>query len=111
MSKFTQGRFALSLHLNLSGDEARPLIAQSKPHSSPRERPENSLELGSLLLSCPCCSLGLNQLRVLQAGVVTACAIPCLAPGREEKIYRSMSLRRETLLLLTAPLTPPLSRQ
>ena len=25
MSKFTQGRFALSLHLNLYGDEARPL--------------------------------------------------------------------------------------
>ena len=90
MSKFTQGRFALSLHLNLSGDEARPLRL---PRVSPTQ------------------VLGLNQLCALQAGVVTACAIPCLAPGREEKIYRSMSLHRETLLLLAAPLTPPLSRQ
>lgn len=49
MSKFTQGRFALSLHPNISGDEARPLRL---PRVSPTQVRGNDLKtLSSQALS------------------------------------------------------------
>lgn len=87
MSKFTQGRFALSLHLNLSGDEVRPL---KLPRVSPTQVCGNNLKtLSSWAPSysaVPDAPWALTNYHVFQAGVVTTCAIPCLAPGREEEI-------------------------
>lgn len=87
MSKFTQGRFALSLHLNLSGDKVRLLRL---PRVSPTQVRGNNLKtLSSWAASysaVPAAPWALTNYHALQAEVVTPCAIPCLAPGREEKI-------------------------